>query len=338
MESLLQKIRKNWESHQLAIPKYKLQSRKLSKNSVQVIVCVSSGSDSVALFHSLLRLRALLCLKLHILHFNHQLRPEALLEQDFVKSLGKEYKVPFHCKTAKHLQAGQQGLQESARKWRIGESLNLLKTLGGGWIATGHHADDQTETLLLKWLRGSHISNLQGMRWKNTPFIRPLLNCSKLELQGFLKNNNLSWMEDDSNQSATYLRNRVRLELIPLLDELTRHGLQSRISDLSGQSQLLREWLDSQYDKWKQHSRKNENENPDVLSLTDLEQVSDLLQEEIMYNFVTTQTKQALNYSKLQNIFELMQSESNLWEMSLSQEWKIVKSGKELLVQQNYEK
>ena len=338
MESLLQKIQKNWEFHQLAIPEYKLKSRKLSKNSVQVIVCVSSGSDSVALFHSLLRLSALLCLKLHILHFNHQLRPEALREQDFVESLGKEYKVPFHCKTAKHLQTGQQGLQESARKWRIDESRNLLETLGGGWIATGHHADDQTETLLLKWLRGSHISNLQGMRWKNTPFIRPLLNCSKLELQGFLKNNNLAWMEDNSNQSAAYLRNRVRLELIPLLEELTRHGLQSRISDLSGQSQLLREWLDSQYDEWKQHSRKNESESPDVLSLTDLEQVSDLLQEEIMHNFITTQTKQALSYSKLQNIFELMRSDSNLWELRLSQEWIIIKSGKELLVQQNSEK
>ena len=292
----------------------------------------------MALFHSLLRLSALLCLKLHILHFNHQLRPEALLEQDFVKSLGKEYKVPFHCKTAKHLHTGQQGLQESARKWRIDESRNLLETLGGGWIATGHHADDQTETLLLKWLRGSHISNLYGMRWKNTPFIRPLLNCSKLELQGFLKNNNLAWMEDNSNQSAAYLRNRVRLELIPLLEELTRHGLQSRISDLSGQSQLLREWLDSQYDEWKQHSRKNESESPDVLSLSDLEQVSDLLQEEIMHNFITTQTKQALRYSKLQNIFELMRSDSNLWELRLSKEWIIIKSGKELLVQQNSEK
>ena len=151
-------------------------------------------------------------------------------------------------------------------------------------------------------------------------------------------NNNLDWIEDNSNQSAAYLRNRVRLELIPLLEELTRHGLQSRISDLSGQSQLLREWLDSQYDEWKQHSRKNESESPDVLSLTDLEQVSDLLQEEIMHNFITTQTKQALSYSKLQNIFELMRSESNIWELRLSQEWIIIKSGKELLVQQNSEK
>ena len=145
-------------------------------------------------------------------------------------------------------------------------------------------------------------------------------------------------MEDNSNQSAAYLRNRVRLELIPLLEELTRHGLQSRISDLSGQSQLLRELLDSQYDEWKQQPRNNKSKSPDVLSLTDLEQVNNLLQEEIINNFITTQTKQALSYSKLQNIFELIRSDSNLWELRLSQEWRIIKSGKDLLVQQNTEK
>ena len=338
MESLLQKIQKNWETYQLALPENKQKNRKSQKGPLEVIVCVSGGSDSVALFNLLQRLSTLLRLKLHVLHFNHQLRPEAQQEQDFVESLAKLYKIPFHYKTAKHLKHGQPGLQESARNWRIEESCLLLESLGGGCIATGHHADDQTETFLLKWLRGSHISNLQGMRWKNTPFIRPLLNCSKLELQVFLKNNNLTWMEDSSNQSNAYLRNRVRLELVPLLEELSRQGLQSRISDLSGQSQLLREWLDSQYDEWKQHSRKNESESPDVLSLTDLEQVSDLLQEEIIHNFITSQTKQALSYSKLQNIFELIRSDSNIWELRLSQEWIIIKSGKELLVQQNSEK
>ena len=92
------------------------------------------------------------------------------------------------------------------------------------------------------------------------------------------------------------------------------------------------------YDEWKQNSSKNGSKSTTVLSLADLDQVSDLLQEEIVHNFIITQTKQALSYSKLQNIFELMRSESNLWELRLSQEWKIIKSGKELLVQQNSEK
>ena len=189
MESLLQKIRKNWETHQLSVFKTKPKNKKSIKKPLTLILCVSGGCDSVSLLHLLQRLSALLLLKLHVLHFNHQLRPEADHEQAFVKSLAEQNKIPFHYKTAKHLKPGQAGLQETARQWRIEESIKVLKNIGADCIATGHHADDHAETLLLKWLRGTHISNLQGMLWKNPPFIRPLLNCSKNEQQQNLKKN-----------------------------------------------------------------------------------------------------------------------------------------------------
>ena len=330
MESLLQKIQKNWETYQLGISDKILKSKNSSKFPIEVVVCVSGGSDSVALFHLLLRLSSLLRLKLHILHFNHKLRPESEQEQDFVGSLAKNHKIPFHHKTAKNLQYGQSGLQESARNWRIEQSCLLLESLGGGCIATGHHADDQTETFLLKWLRGVHISNLQGMQWKNTPFIRPLLNCSKLELQVFLKNNNLTWMEDSSNQRNEYLRNRVRLKLVPLLEELSREGLQARISDMSSQSKLLRECLESQYEKWKLKCQINKSKSSKVLFLTDLEKANDLLQQEIMHKFINSKTELKLSYAKLKKIFELIHTGSNNWQLRLSKEWCIFRSSNNL--------
>ena len=330
MESLLQKIQNNWETYQLAVSEKELGINNFSKSLIEVVVCVSGGSDSVALLHLLHRLSALLRLKLHILHFNHQLRPESQQEQDFVESLAKQYKIPFHYKKTKNLHYGQSGLQESARNWRIEQSSLLLESIGGGCIATGHHADDQTETFLLKWLRGSHISNLQGMRWKNTPFIRPLLNCSKLELQVYLKNNNLTWMEDPSNQSKAYLRNRVRKELIPLLKELSRQGLRSRISDMSGQSNLLRDYLDSQYENWRLQCQNDKTESPEVLCLTDLKKADDFLQEEIMHKFVNSKTKLKLSYAKLQKILELIRKGSNNWQLSLSKKWSIIRSSNNL--------
>ena len=133
-------------------------------------------------------------------------------------------------------------------------------------------------------------------------------------------------MEDSSNQSKAYLRNRVRLELVPLLEELSRQGLQSRISDMSGQSQLLRECLDSQYEKWRLHCQNNKSESPEVLSLTDLEKANDLLQQEIMYNFINSQTELKLSYAKLQNIFELIHTDNNNWQFSLSKKWNIFRS------------
>ncbi len=330
MESLLQKIRKNWEKHQLSVFKIKPENNSFLKKPLKIILCVSGGCDSVSLLHILQHLRALLKLKLHVLHFNHKLRPEADDEQDFVKSLAKNYKIPFHCKTAKHLKSGQTGLQETARQWRIEESIKILKKIDADCIATGHHADDQTETLLLKWLRGTHISNLQGMLWKNPPFIRPLLNCRKNELKKYLQNNNFNWLEDCTNLSPAYLRNRVRIELIPLLNELTREGLDSRTSDLNEQSSLLRAWLNKEYTEWFVAKERAENNYDYTISLDDLGKATRLLQEEIIYKFITTKTKIELSYKNLRNIFELLKSEKKHWEFSLSEEWKLVNSGKEL--------
>ena len=209
----------------------------------------------------------------------------------------------------------------------------MLKNIGADCIATGHHADDQTETLLLKWLRGAHISNLQGMLWKNPPFIRPLLNCRKKELMQYLKSNNFSWMEDSTNLSSSYLRNRVRMELIPLLNQLTREGLDSRISDLNEQSRLLREWLNKEYAEWEIAARRSESKYDYTISLDELNKANRSLQEEIIYNFISKQTNMELNYNNLRNIFELLISGNKKWEYHLSEEWKLVNSGNELSVQ-----
>ena len=137
-------------------------------------------------------------------------------------------------------------------------------------------------------------------------------------------------MEDSSNQSNAYLRNRVRLELVPLLEELSRQGLQSRINDMSSQSKLLRECLDLQYDKWRLHCKNHKSEFPEVLSLIDLEEANDLLQQEIMHKFINSKTELKLSYAKLQNIFELIHTESNNWQLRLSKEWIIIRSLKNM--------
>ena len=146
MESLLQKITKNWEIHQFSSLKTGPKNKTSFKKPLKLILCVSGGSDSVSLLHVLQSLSNLLLLKLHVLHFNHRLRPEAESEQNFVKSLAENYKIPFYYKIAKHLIPGQVGLQNAARQWRIKESIKMLKDIRADYIATGHQADDQTET------------------------------------------------------------------------------------------------------------------------------------------------------------------------------------------------
>ena len=144
-------------------------------------------------------------------------------------------------------------------------------------------------------------------------------------------------MEDSTNLSSAYLRNRVRMELIPLLNELTREGLDSRISDLNEQSSLFREWLDREYAEWRIAARSTESMSDCKISLDDLDKVNRLLQEEIIYKFITTQANMELSYKNLRNIFELLRSGNKKWEYTLSEEWKLVNSGNELSLQNKLE-
>ena len=198
---------------------------------------MSGGADSVALLRLLLALNgddaAEWRLDLHVLHFNHALRPEAAAEEEFVRALAAQHGLPVH---VRRLEPGwaddgaSGGVQGRSRAWRRAESLALLSSLGAadaadddgarGAIALGHHADDQAETLLLKLLRGCHLSNVQGMEWRSGGFARPLLDVRKAELVDALRADGQDWMEDASNAEPKYKRNRVRLELLPLLDEL----------------------------------------------------------------------------------------------------------------------
>ncbi len=270
----------------------------------------------MALLHLLCGLQQLYRWKLNLLHFNHRLRSEAEEEADFVRQLASGYGLPFFRKDAEHLRPGEPGIQGQARHWRRKEALVLHGEIGADRIVTAHHADDQVETWLLKWLRGAHLSGLQGMSWQDPPFIRPLLGIGKEELKAFLKENSWNWCEDSSNLDPKYLRNRVRHELIPLLRELSREGLETRIGNLDEQSRLLEEDLRNRLVGWDP-----EFQDASGLDLESWRDESELLRHELLYRFITTRTGIALSYEQLKRILALLDSPSGEWIFHLEGGW-----------------
>ena len=132
---------------------------------------------------------------MNILHFHHGLREESDEEAGFVRYLSQTLNLEFHLRTTRDFQSETSGLQEKARHWRRTEALKLREEIRADSILTAPHAEDQLETWLLKWLRGAHLSGLQGMSRSDTPFIRPLLDFRIEVLSDVLKKNCFEWSE-----------------------------------------------------------------------------------------------------------------------------------------------
>ena len=295
-----------------------IERESLLPSGSNLILCVSGGSDSIALLHLCHQLSRLFRWQLHILHFHHGLREESDEEARFVRDLSQRLNLEFHLRTTRDFQSETSGLQEKARNWRRTEALKLREEIRADSILTAHHAEDQLETWLLKWLRGAHLSGLQGMSRSDPPFIRPLLDFRKNMLSDFLKENGFEWREDASNQDSKYMRNRVRNELLPLLRTLSREGIESRIRDLDSQSRLLQKELESQYQVWL------EKTGPvSELPISVIESESEFLQQEILVRFITRKTGIALSYRQLEKIWTLVRNSTNQWSYHLEGEWTI---------------
>jgi tRNA(Ile)-lysidine synthase len=186
-----------------------------------VIVAVSGGPDSVCLLHLLHELMDELDIHLVVAHFDHGLRPaEDETETAFVRRLAESLKLPFE--TAKgHLLAkkARGSREEVARNARYAFLERVRRKHKAQKIALGHNLNDQAETVLMRLLRGSGTSGLTGIPpFRDNNIIRPLIEIKRPEIEHYLKSKKLASVTDSSNLKTDYLRNKIRLELMPLLE------------------------------------------------------------------------------------------------------------------------
>lgn len=187
-----------------------------------IIVGVSGGPDSMALLHILYKLRGEFGFQLAVAHLNHSLRQEADDEQELVARTCTGWGIPFYAQTVDiREQAARQKktLEEAGRDSRYQYFNQLALQLGADRIATAHHQDDQAESVLLHLLRGSGIRGLRGIMPVNGSLIRPLLGISRQEIEQYIIEHNIPSCLDLSNKNTEFLRNRIRWQLIPLLEE-----------------------------------------------------------------------------------------------------------------------
>lgn len=178
----------------------------------QVVCAVSGGADSVALLFSMYLLAPKLGITVKAAHFNHGLRgEESDRDEAFVRDLCAGYDIPLSVGGG-NVTAGKKGLEASARDARYA----FFKTLSGK-VATAHTADDNAETVLMHMLRGSGLRGLGGITPVRGDLIRPMLCVTRQEVLDFLSEYHLSFVQDSSNDTDQFLRNRLRHHVMPNL-------------------------------------------------------------------------------------------------------------------------
>ena len=186
----------------------------------RILVAVSGGADSVVLLDVLNRLKDAFSLKLVVAHFDHGLRPrDDEDETRFVATLADAMDLPFVTEKALTPPGGNgMSLEEAARDLRYEFLYGAKAAHGAQKIALGHTLDDQAETVLMRLLRGSGIRGLSGIPPVRHPdIVRPLIEVTRREIEGYLAHRNLKHITDPSNLEKRHLRNRIRLELLPQL-------------------------------------------------------------------------------------------------------------------------
>lgn len=188
-----------------------------------LVVAFSGGADSTALLDLLSRLPGYR-LRLIAAHVNHCLRgAESDGDEAFCREMAGRYGIPFEtlrCDVRNLASVERLNLEDAARHVRIDFFDEISNRYGAAAVVLAHHADDQAETVLMRLLRGSGMTGLSGMAYRNArDYIRPLLEISRTEIEQYLLRRGLAWCEDASNSDTAYLRNRIRHELLPLLEE-----------------------------------------------------------------------------------------------------------------------
>ena len=178
----------------------------------RVICAVSGGADSIALLFAMYLLREKLRIQVEAAHFNHHLRgSESDRDERFVRDFCDRFDIILHIGHG-NIIPGRKGLEAAARDARYA----FLRSLPGK-IATAHTADDNAETLLMHLVRGTGLRGLGGIMPVYGSLIRPMLSATRSDVLSFLEEYHLCWIEDSSNDEDTYLRNRIRHHVIPLL-------------------------------------------------------------------------------------------------------------------------
>lgn len=236
----------------------KIRQHRLLSPGETVIVGVSGGADSIVLLHVLHALQTTFSVTLHVATLDHGWRGAAsVADADYVVGWAERLNLPVTRRRA-DLSDADSGQEAAARRARYTFFAAVARSVGARTVAVGHHADDQAETVLMAILRGAGVHGLGGMRWiaplpyadDDLRLVRPLLGVTRAEIDAYCAAHDLHPREDATNNDPTYWRNRVRLDVLPYLDDLVDGNVRGRLSQLADIAGVESDFVAQEVTRW----------------------------------------------------------------------------------------
>lgn len=243
-----------------------IRKNKLVKKGNSVVLGVSGGADSICMLKILSDLQKRLGISLYVLHINHQIRGEEADEDAaFVKRICTKFKVPhriINVDVPALAEAEGLSVEEAGRYIRYDEFSKYAYEVGATKIAVAHNSNDNAETVLMNLARGTGIKGLGGIPPKRemedangniVEVIRPILCLSRKEIEQYLKENEIEYRNDSTNDSTDYTRNKIRLEIMPILENINDNAMQNitnASNELADTSEYIEKDVDEAYDEY----------------------------------------------------------------------------------------
>jgi tRNA(Ile)-lysidine synthase len=211
-----------------------IQCQELIEMDDHIVVGVSGGADSICLLYLLWGMREKLQIKITAIHINHGIRGiEAKEDEDFVRDFCQRLGIELECfffdikEIAKKKKVSEEEAGRFVRYQCFNQTLEKYKK---GKIAVAHHKNDQAETVLMNLIRGTGLNGLLGMQPKRDNIIRPLLGCSRMEIEEYLNQKNIPFKEDYTNALDIYTRNKIRLKVLPYIEQHINNKVVEHVS------------------------------------------------------------------------------------------------------------
>ncbi|BDU49982.1 tRNA lysidine(34) synthetase TilS [Haliovirga abyssi] len=294
-----------------------LKENSLINKKDKIVIGISGGADSVALFHLLMELKEELQINFIFAHVNHMLRGTADRDQRFVEELGKKYNVPVYVlkkNIKKYAKENKIGGEEAGREIRYSFFKEILNKTDADKIALAHNLNDVVETFMFRLMRGTSLNGLSSIPIKRGKFIRPILNISKEKIYNYLNEKGYKYVTDETNFQDIYTRNKIRLNLIPYIKESFNVKFEEKIIKLVSEIDETNRYFEGIISKINL-----ENE----IYISELKKYDEFIQRKIINKFLSNKEIE-INSNKIYEILNILNSGGTL-KLDLTKEFILVK-------------